>query len=383
MGLEQDATEQDIKASYKKLAMKLHPDRGGNEDEFKKVGRAYDVLSNSEKREIYDKLGEEGLENIDQNMGGFDPHELFAQFFQQQQTGKLNIVEALKVSLKDLYIGCKRDVSIKRTCPCTDCNGIGFKSESDDLDRIDDNKYICEKCKGKGMNIILRQMGPMIQQLQCTCDKCQGKGHIIPNDLICTKCEGDGLITEEKTYEITIKSSMMTNTQIRVKNGGHLDKSGNTGDAIFVVQEESHPYFKRIGDNLLYRKKITLADALCGIKFIIDFINDKPLLVRSRLIINPLKTYKLIGWGMNKKSDLLIEFIVKFPDKIEIKPEFKKQIKKYLKSDDDENIDTAGLKSSTLIEVENNEQSDYEEIPSGPFMGGIQFEGGQQNCQQQ
>ncbi len=371
LGLEKDATTQDIKQAYKKLAMKHHPDRGGDEDTFKQLSRAYDVLTDNQKREVYDQLGETGLENIDQENSQPNPFDMFNELFQQQNTNKLYVVHPLKVSLKDLYLESKIQIKYSRACPCTECKGLGYVDDT--MNRID--KYVCTECEGQGSKLIVRQMGPMIQQMQVPCNNCKGKGHNIPEDQICKECKGDKSIEERLEYEVELKNTMHSKTQIRVKNKGHIDNEGNTGDLIIIIQEEMHPMFRRSGTDLVYRKIIPLADALCGIKFIIDFVNDQPLLIRSRLVINPLKTYKLIGWGMDKKSNLLIEFDVKFPDKSEIKPEFKKHIKKYLKYTDEE-IDTAGLKSSTLIEADDQEEQIDNDTQQIPLMGG-------QQCQQQ
>lgn len=339
LGLKKDATEQDIKVAYKKLAMKYHPDRGGEEDKFKEVGRAYDILSNEEKRDIYDRLGEEGIENIDQVNNAPNPHDIFQQFFNRQPSDNTTKIQPLKVSLKDIYLQSKVEYNYNKKIDCDKCGGTGG------IDK--DVDYTCKDCGGKGIKIVERQIGPgMFQRIQVKCNTCDGKGKVIPVDKLCPKCKGEGYIYEETVHTIELNNNMRTNTQVRVNK-----------DLVLVIQEERHPHFQRMGNNLIYEKKITLAESLCGTKFIIEFINDKPLLVRSKIVIDPIKTYKLVGWGMDKHSDLFIKFNVVFPNKNDIKPEFKKHIKKYLNHVEEE-LDTTGVKSSTLIEVEDEEEDE-------------------------
>ena len=363
LNIDKDANETQIKTSYKKLALRHHPDReGGSEEEFKKVGRAYDILSDEKRRKIYDELGEEGLENMEQHTTNFNPHELFEQLFAQQNEQKLHLIHAERIDLKDLYLETQKEIKLTRSQPCKKCNGKGTE--------VDDSVFICNSCDGKGIKITMRQVGPMLQQMQNICSTCKGKGNTIPDKDLCKSCSGEGTAEESFTYKIPLKKKMSSNYQIREKNKGHKDKNGNQGDLVIVIKELEHPVFKRMGNNLLFRKKITLAEALCGTKFIIDFIDEKPLLIRSKLVVNPLKTYKLVGWGMEKTSDLIIEFDVKFPTKSEMKPEFKKHIKKFLKYTETE-LDTAGLKSTTLIEMDDDFQGNVDNEINNIFGGNI------------
>lgn len=358
LGIDKGASEDQIKKAYRTRAMKSHPDRGGNEEEFKQLGRAYEVLSDSNKRRIYDNHGEKGLEEMGQGRHA-DPSELFNMFFKhtQQQNTRLNVLVGITVTLKDLYIGCNREEVVKRNRKCRKCKGYGYSQKND-------GGYKCNSCNGVGHKMGMRQLGPIVQAVRMLCDQCHGKGHTAPDDILCKTCNSTGMEDITDTFEVTIVPGMVNNQQIQVDNEGHEDKDGNTGDLIFVLQEEPHDSFKRIGNNLLYSKTITLGDALCGTEFILDFVNDKPLLVKSKIVVNPLHTYKLVGWGMpiydtdNEKGDLIIDFEVTFPTKNEIKPEFKKHIKKFLKLNDTE-TDTAGYRSATLIEVQEEDMHEF------------------------
>lgn len=375
LGVERNATEGQIKKAYRVKALESHPDRGGDEEVFKQISRAYEVLSDNKKRKLYDQYGEQGLNDMDQG-SAVDPSEIFNMFFRRGEgasnTGgnsRLDAPVGIQVTLKDLYDGCTRIEFASRNRKCKDCKGLGYKSTSTD--------YKCMACDGVGHKIEMRQIGPMTQVVKIICPQCNGKGHTAPVELTCKPCDGMGIKEYNDKFEVTIVPGMVNTQQIVLEEEGHQDRDGNTGNLIFVIQEEPHPHFKRIGDNLLYTKNITLGDALCGTQFIIDFINDKPLLVKSKIVVNPLSTYKLVGWGMpifdtdNDTGDLIIDFEVSFPKKNEIKPEFKKQIKKFLKMDEVDN-DTVGYKSATLIEVQDEDMHEFHpnmqregEIPLG------------------
>ena len=349
--IEKDATEDMIKKSYKIKALQYHPDRGGDEEKFKVVNKAYEVLSDKKKRYIYDKHGEKGLDDLEQEEGhSFSSHDIFNQFFQQQQSNSLTIVVLIEVTLQSLYTGINHIEKVMKACICNICNGSG---STEDNGRQD--KYICNKCNGTGITVTIKQIGMgIMQQVKQQCLDCNGKGKKIPDNILCHNCVGEGLTNETKKHEIYIQPGMSDGDKIKIDNEGNTNIKGHTGDLIFLIKEISHNTFKRINNNLIYRKSITLADSLCGAKFLMNFLDDRPLLVKFKIIIDPLKTYKLVGWGMPKlgekdKGDLFIEFDIEFPDKVDIKPEFKKQIKKYLKTNDEE-IDSRGIKTATVIE---------------------------------
>lgn len=357
LGVQKDATEEQIKKAYRTKAMSSHPDRGGNEEEFKKLGRAYEVLSDINKRRVYDRHGEKGVEEMDHGHHA-DPTELFNMFFKRtQQNSQLDVAAGIAVTLKDLYNGCNREEKVTRNRKCKKCKGQGFSKKSN----ID---YKCVSCNGVGQKMGMRQLGPIVQAVRMLCDKCEGRGHTAPNDILCKTCNSTGIEEVTDTFEVIIVPGMINNQHIQVDKEGHGDKDGNVGDLIFVIQEKPHEEFKRLGNNLLYTKTISLGDALCGTEFVINFVNDKPLLVKSKIVVNPLHTYKLVGWGMpvfetdNEKGDLIIDFEVTFPTKNEIKPEFKKHIKKFLKLNDTE-TDTAGYRSATLIEVQEEDIHEF------------------------
>jgi DnaJ family protein A protein 2 len=199
LDVSKQATDKEIKQAYKKLAMKHHPDRGGDEDTFKSISKAYEVLTNPEKRQIYDQYGEEGLENMEQGSGGpgpgTDPFDLFSQIFGfnaggRSQRGRPVTPDStyeLQLSLEELYTGTSRNIVFTRDALCGTCNGEGGQ----------DRKQ-CSRCGGTGRQIHMQQMGLFVQQVQTVCSACDGKGHIIPPGKTCKDCKGKCTVKEKK-----------------------------------------------------------------------------------------------------------------------------------------------------------------------------------------
>merc|ERR1719245_2858257 len=161
--VDKGASEPEIKKAYRKLAVKYHPDKGGDPEKFKDITRAYEVLSDPEKRSKYDKYGEEGLEGG----GGGDPSDIFESFFGGGQRGggsrkrqkTKDVVQPLKVTLEQMYNGATKKMAITREV-------------------IDKKKGVqeCRECDGRGMKVEVVRMGPMIQQMQSQCGACGGNG---------------------------------------------------------------------------------------------------------------------------------------------------------------------------------------------------------------
>ena len=196
LGISKNCSESELKTSYKKLARKYHPDRNNgpnkeeNENKFKEISRAYNILGNKEKRELYDKYGEEGINNNMPDMSTFenmDPFSMFGNFFNTNSHSKTKTkdrVEILNINLKDIYNKKLLKINFEKSIICTYCSGSGFK----DMSLVKD----CATCKGTGKIIKIMQMGPgIITQSQVLCTTCQGKGKLYDSSNICTYCNGN------------------------------------------------------------------------------------------------------------------------------------------------------------------------------------------------
>ncbi|GAB9469555.1 hypothetical protein Gpo141_00006831 [Globisporangium polare] len=320
LGVPKTATAAEIKKAYRKLALKNHPDKGGDPELFKTITVAYEVLSDPEKRELYDQYGEEGLQ---QGAGGGDPSDLFSQFFRGAQGGGRrrtgpqkgeDLTHPLKVSLEDLYNGKTVKLAVNRDVLCSRCDGRGGAEGAEKT---------CDTCQGRGMRVQLRQIAPgMVQQMQSVCPDCRGQGKSIRESDRCKHCKGKKVTKERKVLEVHIEKGMRNGQ--RITFSGEADQAPGTvpGDIIFVVQEKEHSTFQRKGANLIMEKKISLVEALCGFEMMVEHLDGRHLHIKTRPgeIIKPNQFKAVHSEGMPThgnpfvKGQLVILFKVQFPE---------------------------------------------------------------------
>jgi len=276
LGVPKEASQDDLKKAYRKAAIKNHPDKGGDPEKFKELAQAYEVLSDPEKREIYDQYGEDALkEGMGGGGGGHDPFDIFSQFFNtpggspfggggssrhRRRKGE-DVVHPLKVSLEELYNGTSKKLSLSRNVLCPKCNGKGSKSGA---------SMKCGNCQGAGYKMQIRQLGPgMLQQMQTPCNDCRGTGETISDKDRCGQCKGEKTVQEKKVLEVVVEKGMQHSQKITFP--GEADEAPDTvtGDIIFVLQQKEHPKFKRKGDDLFYEHTLTLTEALCGFQYVL------------------------------------------------------------------------------------------------------------------
>ncbi|XP_061356860.1 dnaJ protein homolog ANJ1-like isoform X2 [Gastrolobium bilobum] len=328
LGISNNASQEDVKKAYKKLAIKAHPDKGGDPEKFKEIGEAYQVLADPEKREIYDQYGEDALkEGMGGGGGGPDPFDIFQSFFggspfsggssrgRRQRRGE-DVVHPLKVSLDDLYLGTSKKLSLSRNVICSKCSGKGSKSGV---------APSCVACQGTGMKVSIRQIGPgMIQQMQHPCNECKGTGETISDRDRCPLCKGEKVVQEKKVLEVVVEKGMQNGQKITFP--GEADEAPDTitGDIVFVLQQKEHPKFRRKGEDLFVEHNLSLTEALCGFQFVLTHFDGRQLLIKSNPgeVVKP-DSYKAIndeGMPMYQrpfmKGKLYIHFTVEFPDSL-------------------------------------------------------------------
>jgi len=365
LGVPPDASMEQIKKAYRKMAMKLHPDRNPGdktaEEKFKALGEAYDALSDEKKRKLYDRYGKKGLEE-----GGFQQrsaNDIFSQFFgpgfsffgegDDDDSGPRrgeDSVNPLNVSLEDLYNGKKSHVAITRNILCSECHGSGCKSGK--------SPKKCETCGGRGIRIITKQMGPMIQRMQMACDKCRGTGEIIEDKDKCHKCNGKHVVSDRKILEIVVEPGMRDKQRITFAGESDQAPDMEPGDVIFVVMTKEHDRFKRSGDDLIMQKSITLVEALTGFQFTFEHLDKRTIIVKSapEQVIKPGDVMALPEMGMPIYGKpycygkMLVKFNIIFPLFSEVKGkinEIRASLPAPAKSDDvpmsDKNTDTVVL----------------------------------------
>ena len=249
LGIPPTASLDDIRKSYRKLAMQHHPDRNPTNKEaaeakFKEVTKAYEVLSDDKKRAVYDEYGEEGLQGGGGGGGfggGGDPFGLFEQMFGGGGGGRggrgresnrtEDITYPLSLTLADFYRGRLKKLKIQRQRLCELCGGKGSSKP--------DAVQPCDTCKGQGVRIMMKKLGPgMIQQMQVVCDACKGKGEKVKAGMECKQCHGDKTATESKILEVDVRPGMLPGEKITFFGDADEEYGKETGDVVVVLTEK-------------------------------------------------------------------------------------------------------------------------------------------------
>lgn len=323
LGVSPDADDNQIKKAYRKSALKYHPDKNPSAEaaeKFKEITSAYEILSDSQKRDIYDQFGEEGLSGQGGGAGGFGGfgEDLFSQFFggggssrpRGPQKGR-DIRHEVPATLEQLYKGRTAKLALNKQVICKGCEGRGGKPDS---------VKKCTSCNGQGVKFVTRQMGPMIQRFQVECDACQATGEIIDPKGRCKECNGKKVNNERKILEVNIEPGMKDGQRIVFQ--GEADQAPGIipGDVVFVVSEQPHPLFKRDGNDLSYEAEIDLLTAVAGGEFAIKHVSGEYLKVEivPGEVISPGLVKVLEGKGMpipkyGGYGNLLVKFNIKFP----------------------------------------------------------------------
>jgi DnaJ family protein A protein 2 len=328
LGLKKEAADSEIKKAYYKLARENHPDKVSSEDreeatkKFQKIGEAYEVLSDPEKRQIYDQFGKDGLQP--QNGGGQNPFDIFSQMFgnnfggfnmrQTQQSPKNSknsknreTIFPLNISLTDVYKGLDKKLKVTRKV-------IVKNNEKVDVKDYESTWRKCDKCNGNGLVMEMRQIGPgMFSQSQKSCLCCSGKGFIL--------LPGYDLEETSEIINVIVEKGVLNGKQILFPNLGNASAGFLPGDLIVVIQTENSDIekgFIRDGNNLIYHKKIKLADALCNTNFKIQTLDGRSIKVSYTDVITPNEKRIISKEGISG-GNLIIIFEIEFPAKIEDK----------------------------------------------------------------
>jgi len=288
LGVTPDVSVGDIKKAYRKMAVKYHPDKNPNNpdasEKFKEVSEAYEVLSDEDKRKLYDQYGKEGV----QGGGHASAEDIFSQFFgggfssffggggsRGPKKGD-DIVHEIVCSLEDMYKGKTTKLAVTRSVICTKCEGSGAR------EGISAGK--CATCDGSGVKIIVKQFGPgMIQQMRTVCNDCGGKGESLKEEDKCKNCKGKKTTKEKKILQVYIDKGMKHGQKVVFSGEADEYPGVEAGDIVFVISEKKHDIFKRNGKDLVVDYKLNLVEALTGFRFVIKHLDDRTLnKVRTR-----------------------------------------------------------------------------------------------------
>ena len=289
LGIDRDASADQIKRAYRKLARQHHPDLNKDDAEeaaerFKEVSEAYEVLADDDKRANYDRFGHEG---VDFGSGGFgwsnfthasdisdifgdlfggggsaSMGDIFSQFFGggfTRETRRSNRGSDLRydieITLEDSYNGLKRKISVPRQESCEDCKGTGSAEGK--------RPPSCIHCKGQGQVRVVQQQGFMRMVSTQPCPKCQGEGVEITTP--CHTCRGRGRISKTAHLEISVPKGVDSGSRLRLKGeGDHGPHKGPTGDLYVLIHVQDHPHFERHGEEILYELEISFPQAALG-----------------------------------------------------------------------------------------------------------------------
>lgn len=313
LGVEKNADSEEIRKAYLKLALRYHPDKckePGAEEKFKEISEANKVLSDKDKREMYDQMGEEYLKRDNDEGGGgmFNPFDLFRRAQQENQREKKPkpIGAEVTVNLKQLYMEEEVEVLYDRVLICKECKGIGCKSKSDISS--------CAPCGGRGALLEIRQLGiGMMQQVQRPCHHCNGEGKIIRKEGICVVCKGRKICKESATHMFKLKQDMKEDDRIQVEGiGCTLPDIDQQGDLFIILHVEEDGGWRRVGSNLELDVEVLLSQSLCGFSKIIEHLDGKKMVIRSEEIVKPMERKIIYGKGFNG-GDLILIFKVVFP----------------------------------------------------------------------
>ena len=273
LGISRDASAEEIKKTYRKLALQYHPDRNTNdplaEDKFKAASEAYSVLGNAEKRKIYDQYGADGLRGGMGGDSGFFNDSVFSDFsdilgdffgfgsvFGQggrragPRQGR-DLAQEVELSMEEAFQGVEKEIETEHDSPCSACTGSGSEPGKP--------PQTCHQCGGSGS--VRRQQG--FFSISTTCPQCRGSGRHITHP--CKSCRGSGRMVEKKNLKISFPPGVDNGNRMRVSGEGEGGTQGGpAGDLYLVIRVAEHPHFHRQENDLIYELSISFAQAALG-----------------------------------------------------------------------------------------------------------------------
>jgi DnaJ family protein A protein 2 len=307
-----DATEDQIRKAYRKLAAKWHPDKNLNNKEeatekFQKISLAYEILSDPNKKEMYDKFGK-NMENQQQHPGGFNPFDMMnfmnGNVNRQQNANTNKQVIPIQISMQNLFEGKTKKIKITAKQKCKDCEVSISK---------------CTGCNGVGIKMAMRQIGPgMIQQMQIRCDECNQTGKKVVKSK-CNICSGNGTTKHTFEHEIVINKNDDYLKEIKLSNMGDYNFEMKKNNDIYIKFELKDSIYKVNKYDIIYEYKISIISALTGTNIHFDHPNNKKYTFTTNTVIenNDVKFISQKGLPNGYSyGNLIIKFIYDYPKQL-------------------------------------------------------------------
>lgn len=325
LGIERQANQSEIKAAYRKMALQYHPDRNTDhdaEDKFKEASEAYEVLSDAQKRSVYDQYGHDGLSGRGfqgfSDMGDIFSHfsDVFDDFFgfgargqssrSRAQRGR-DLRHDLNISFEESYHGCEKKIEITKQESCKSCEGQGYPK--------DYQPVVCNHCNGRGQ--LYHSQG--FFTISTACGACRGQGRVVEEH--CADCRGQGTVSQSKKLSVKIPAGVDNGMQLCIRGEGEAGRQGGpAGDLYVVLYVEAHPRLQRDGSNLVFPQTISIVQASLGASLEVEGPEgienlEVPAGTQNHTVL------KLKGKGMphlkdKKYGDLLIPISVEIPKKL-------------------------------------------------------------------
>ncbi len=336
LGLSREASQDEIKRAYRRLAHKYHPDKGGDGEKFKEISEAYQILGNPEKKDQYDRFGQvfEGAGT----QGGFDPGvfwsnirgedfdlgmdlgDIFEDFLGFTRTGRRrkdinqgkNIEIELEIDLKDVLKGVKRNINLGKKIACQRCQGSGAEPGS----RIKE----CFSCRGTGEVQQMKKtlLGTITRYVLCP--ECKGQGKIPENP--CNVCRGEGRIEDYQDIEVYIPSGVDTGQIMKIDGKGEAGRrKARSGDLYVKILIKPHPVFERKGDDLYLALPVSFSGATLGDEVEVPTLEGKKILLKVLSGTESGKVFRISGKGIPHfsgfgRGNMYIELVIKTPKKL-------------------------------------------------------------------
>ncbi|MCL2451887.1 molecular chaperone DnaJ [Candidatus Saccharibacteria bacterium] len=310
LGVQKGASDDEIKKAFRKLAVKHHPDKGGDEAKFKEINEAYEVLKDKQKRGRYDQFGHAGVGGTGGRTGGNpfegfggqgqnvhfdfgDLGDIFSSFFgggqraaSQQNRGR-DVETAVNLTFEEAIFGTEKTVSLNLDVTCNHCKGSGAEPGF--------GSKTCSTCRGTGQEVkIINSLFGPIQQAG-TCHTCRGRGKV--PEKACTVCNGRGVKREKQDIAIKIPAGVDEGSAIRLSGRGEALAGGTAGDLYVAIHVKPHKKFTREGDLILSEETISMIDAALGAEIDVDTV-DGSLTMKIPAGTQPGTDFKLSGHGV-------------------------------------------------------------------------------------